>query len=183
MQVSNRIKPFLVYATLMGAVALLPTQAHAFNLGGGGASSSSNASSNASANAGAIGLGVGVGVGTGGTGGNVGNTTLNNTTEAGDYGDLRIVPPAIAPSVSNNIICPMVAQGSKAGSVFFFSGSGTSEPDLVPICIAWHLGQAAVVEAMACAAEPTYRKANANCIQDGETAEDRDFRLLKAKSE
>jgi hypothetical protein len=123
---------------------------------------------------------LGLGVGQGGQGGLGGAAVINN--EAGNYRDLRIVPPAIAPSVGNNVICPMVAQGSKAASVFFFSGSGTHEPDLVPICIAFHLRQPEVVEAIACAGSKEYRKANGNCVQDGETQEDRDFRVLKAKA-
>jgi len=123
---------------------------------------------------------LGLGVGQGGQGGLGGAAVINN--EAANYSDLRIVPPAIAPSVSHNIICPMVMQGSKAGSFFFFSGSGTHEPDLVPICIAFHLRQPDVVEAIACAGSKEYRKANGNCVQDGETQDDRDFRLLKAKA-
>jgi hypothetical protein len=120
--------------------------------------------SGANANANALGLGVGIGQGgNGGIGGSVGNTTLNAVTESGDYRDLRIVPPAIAPSINTNIICPMVMQGSKAGSVFFFSGSGTHEPDIVPLCVAWHLGQKDVVERMACQASEAYRNANRNC--------------------
>lgn len=92
-----------------------------------------------------------------------GNVGVNNTIEAGDYSDLRIVPPAIAPSINTGVICPMVMQGSKAGSVFFFSGSGTHAPDIVPICVAWHLGQKDVVEKMTCAASKEYAKANVNC--------------------
>ncbi len=86
----------------------------------------------ASANAGAIGVGVGLGVGLGGDGGSVGNTSVANTIEAGDYSDLRIVPPAIAPNVTNTVICPIVTQGSKAGSVFFFSGSAQLAQTLTP---------------------------------------------------
>jgi hypothetical protein len=92
-----------------------------------------------------------------------GNVGVNNTIEAGDYGDLRIVPSAIAPSINTGVICPMVMQGSKAGSLFFISGSGTHAPDLVPICIAWHLGQKDVVEKMTCASSKEYAKANLNC--------------------
>lgn len=105
---------------------------------------------------------AGIGVGVGGVGG---NATLNNSynNEASDFGRLRIVPPAIAPSINTNIICPMVMQGSKAGSVFFFSGSGTHEPDIVPICVAWQLEQFEVVERLTCQASEAYRKANPNC--------------------
>ena len=92
-----------------------------------------------------------------------GNVGVNNTIQAGDYSDLRIVPSAIAPSINTGVICPMVMQGSKAGSVFFFSGSGTHAPDIVPICVAWHLGQTTVVEKMTCASSKEYAKANGNC--------------------
>lgn len=116
------------------------------------------------ANAGAIGLGVGVGVGTGGNATGVGgNVDSNVNVEAADYGDLRQVPPAIAPSVFNTNICPIVVQGSAAGSVFFFSGSGTTDPKLVAICVAYHLNQPEVVEAMTCNASKEYRQANPNC--------------------
>lgn len=130
-----------------------------------------------SANAGAVGLGVGVGVGIGGkggdggtgVGGNVGNVTASPNqsvnVEAGDYGDLKQVPPAIAPSVFNPNTCPIVMQGSAAGSVFFFSGSGTTSPELVAICVAYQLGQTNVVEAMTCNASKAYRQANPNCAK------------------
>jgi hypothetical protein len=70
---------------------------------------------------------------------------------------------AIAPNVNTNIICPMVMQGSKAGSVFFASASGTHEPSIVAICVAYQLGQYDVVEQMTCDANPSYRKNNPNC--------------------
>ena len=129
-----------------------------------------------SANAGAIGLGVGVGVGIGGKGvtgngfgGNVGDVTASPNqsiqVEAPDYGDLRQVPPAIAPSVFNSTICPIVMQGSGAGSVFFISLSGTSDAELVPICVAYQLKQYNVVEAMTCNKSKEYRQANPNCAK------------------
>lgn len=99
--------------------------------------------------------------GAGGFGGAGGNVSINNP--APDFGDLRIVPPAIAPSINTSIICPMVMQGSKAGSVFFFSGSGTHAPDIVPLCVAWHLNQKDVVEKLTCQASKEYAKANPNC--------------------
>ena len=82
---------------------------------------------------------------------------------AGSGASIRNIPTAIAPSVGNSQICPMVAQGSKAGSVFFFSGSGTHQPDIVPLCVAWHLDQLDVVERMTCEASMAYRRANPNC--------------------
>ena len=76
---------------------------------------------------------------------------------------IRNVPSAIAPSVSNSQACPMVTMGSKAGSVFFLSASGTHEPSIVPICVAWHLKQLDVVEKMTCAISQAYAKANPVC--------------------
>lgn len=130
-------------------------------------------------NQGGVGLGVGIGVGVGvgqggagglggaggigGAGGSVGNVTGGSITQNADYDELRIVPPAIAPSINTNVICPMVMQGSKAGSVFFFSGSGTHAPDIVPLCVAWHLGQKDVVERITCQASKAYREANPSC--------------------
>lgn len=121
-------------------------------------------------NQGGVGLGVGIGVGVGvgqggagGAGGSVGNVTGGSISQNADYGDLRIVPPAIAPSINTGVICPMVMQGSKAGSVFFFSGSGTHAPDIVPLCVAWHLGQKDVVERITCQASKAYRDANPSC--------------------
>lgn len=116
-----------------------------------------------------VGVGVGVGVGQGGAGGlggaggvgNGGSATINN--QASDYGDLRIVPSAIAPSVVNVNDCPLVMQGSKAGSVFFFSGSGTHSPEIVGLCVAKYLGQKDVMERMTCQASKAYREANPNC--------------------
>lgn len=124
-------------------------------------------------NQGGVGLGVGIGVGVGvgqggagglgGAGGSVSNVTGGSITQNADYGNLRIVPPAIAPSINTNDICPLVMQGSKAGSVFFFSGSGTHAPDIVPICVAYQLKQYEVVERMTCQASKAYREANPRC--------------------
>lgn len=115
---------------------------------------STNLSAGAKAFAGAAAFGQG-GQGIGG------NSTT--TVEAGDYGDLRITPSAIAPSVSTNVICPMVLQGSAAGSVWFASGSGTTGPEVVALCVAWHLGQKEVVEQLTCKADKHYREVNLNC--------------------
>jgi hypothetical protein len=148
------------------------------NNGGAAYAVGGNATSTATSTATGTGIGTGVGIGiggagglggnggAGGNGGSVGNVSAsggNINNEAADYGDLRIVPPAIAPSVNTAIICPMVMQGSKAASVFFASISGTHEPDLIPICVAWHLGQKSVVEKMACNSSKEYRDANPAC--------------------
>lgn len=89
-----------------------------------------------------------------------GNVGVSNTIEAGDYSDLRIVPPAIAPNVTNNVICPIINVGSKAGSVFFFSGSGTTSPNINAICLAWHSNNEKLVHAIACNESKEYRKAS-----------------------
>lgn len=93
----------------------------------------------------------------GGQGGSISNSYQN---EASDYGDLRIVPSAIAPNVSSNVICPIVTQGSAAGSVFFFSGSKTTSPDINAICLAWHQNDKDLIHAIACADSSSYRKAS-----------------------
>lgn len=118
----------------------------------------------AHASAAASAFGVGVGIGQGGAGGQSGSVT-STINQNSDYGDLKIVPSAIAPSVSMNVICPMVQQGSKAGSVFFASVSGTTSAEIVPICVAWQLKQLDVVEKMTCAASKEYALANVNCTK------------------
>ena len=147
--------------------------ANAQNLGSPGNSGNAppfqGGTSNASATA--VGVGTGVGVGIGGSGGAVGDVSgvgtggSANFNNRSDFSDLRIVPPAIAPAVTNFQICPMVMQGSKAGSVFFFSGSGTHKPDIIEVCVAYQLGQLDVVERLTCNASKEYRKANPNCEQ------------------
>lgn len=147
-------------ATASAAANALQSQSQNAYGGAGGAGGKGGA--------GGVGVGIGgTGIGGVGVGGSVGDTTLNSSTnvEAGDYGDLKIVPPAIAPSVGNNVICPMVIQGSKALSIFLISVSGTHGADLVPICIAHHLGQRDVVEKMTCNASKEYAKANPNCAK------------------
>ena len=149
---------------LIATLFLSTSFAHATGNGNNGNTSTSS-TANSSANAGAVGLGVGVGIGGSATGGSVGNTNLNNTTEAGDYDDLKIPPLAIAPSVSNTVICPMVSQGSKAVSLWPISLSGTHAPEIVAICVAYHLNQADVVQAIACNQSKEYAKANPACVK------------------
>ena len=88
------------------------------------------------------------------------NISNNYQNQAPDFGDLRIVPPAIAPSVNTGVICPIVQQGSKAGSVFFFSGSGTTSPEINAVCLAWHQNDKELIHAIACADSSSYRKAS-----------------------
>lgn len=73
------------------------------------------------------------------------------------------VPPAIAPAVNNSVACPMVMQGSKAASIIYFSVGGTGKPEIVPLCVAWYLGQKEVVERMTCKASKEYSEANPAC--------------------
>lgn len=180
MDFKTRINPFFVifFVACLFIMLTQPAQATGLNFGDTINNTTNNVTNNkggdASANAGAIALGGG------GFGGQGGNVSINNP--AADFGDLRIVPSAIAPNVVNNVVCPMVAGGSKAGSVFFFSGSGTHAPELVTICVAFHLGQFEVVEQLTCAKDSNYRKANGNCIQDGETVEQRDERVELQKA-
>lgn len=73
------------------------------------------------------------------------------------------VASAIAPSVTQNIICPMVSPNSHAVQFLVFGGSTTGVQSVNGICVAHHLGQTAVVEKIACAESAAYRKANKNC--------------------
>lgn len=64
----------------------------------------------------------------------------------------------IAPSVSSSVICPMVVPQSKSFSTFLLSVSKTDGVALVPICVAHHLKQPLIVQALACQDE-SYKKA------------------------
>ena len=72
----------------------------------------------------------------------------------------RIAPSAIAPSVSQNAECPIVSPASKAGSVFFFSGSGTTGQTINGICVAVYLGEIDIVRKIACSNNREYHEAN-----------------------
>lgn len=110
---------------------------------------------------GGTGIGVGVGVGVGGAGGN--SSTVVNGDDYHQILQIPNTPPAISPNVSMNVICPMVAIGSNAISLPIFSISGTQEPKVVALCVAYHLGQAAIVEQMLCGMSAQYKAANGNC--------------------
>ena len=71
----------------------------------------------------------------------------------------RVAPSAIAPSVSQYSDCPIVSPASKAGSVFFFSGSGTTGTTINGICVAKYLQQEALVQQMACDGSAEYKAA------------------------
>lgn len=92
---------------------------------------------------------------------NSGGNSIN--VQGDDVTFPKIANSAIAPSVTSNVICPIVSPSSKAGSVWFASASGTTGTTLNAICVAFHLNQPAVVEAMTCNADSAYRKANPNC--------------------
>jgi hypothetical protein len=86
------------------------------------------------------------------------NQTLNNDSGGGWERPIPEAPSAIAPSVSSSVICPMVVPQSKAFSVFLLSVSKTDGVALVPICVAHHMKQPLIVQALACQDE-NYKKA------------------------
>lgn len=72
----------------------------------------------------------------------------------------KIAASAIAPAVSQNTDCPIVSPASKAGSVFFFSGSGTTGTSINGICVAVYLGETDIVRKIACSNNREYHDAN-----------------------
>ena len=72
----------------------------------------------------------------------------------------RIASSAYAPSVSQYSDCPIVSPASKAGSVFFFSGSGTTGQTINGICVAKFLGEIDVMRKIACSNSREYHDAN-----------------------
>ena len=72
----------------------------------------------------------------------------------------RVAPSAIAPSVSQYSDCPIVSPASKAGSVFFLSGSGTTGATINGICVAMYLGEIDVMRKIACSNNRDYHDAN-----------------------
>ena len=101
---------------------------------------------------------------------NTNNTTNNNTNSVGgsnlvsNFNTQRNpVASAIAPSVYNSVVCPIINQSSHAAQTIIFGGSTTGIPTVNAICVAYNLGQAAVVERMTCANDAAYRRANPNC--------------------
>ena len=85
-----------------------------------------------------------------------GSTLISETSN----NNPRIAPSAIAPSVSQNAECPIVSPASKAGSVFFFSGSGTTGQTINGICVAVYLGEIDIVRKIACSNNRDYHDAN-----------------------
>lgn len=109
-----------------------------------------------------VGVGVGVGIGLGlGHGGNGTGTGGNASVDIeGDSYDIpKLAPSAFAPSVSQGTICPIVSPSSKAGSVFFFSGSGTTGTTVNGICVAWLSKDTELVHQIACDEDSGYRRA------------------------
>ncbi len=111
------------------------------------------------ANAGAVALSGSISSATGGSASN-GNTSAY----VGGYdAEKNAVHSAIAPSITQNAICPIITPNSHAVQFLVFGGSTTGTQSLNAICVAYHLGQTVVVERMACNADAAYRKANPNC--------------------
>ena len=67
-------------------------------------------------------------------------------------------PSAIAPSVAQYDPCPVVSPKSHGFSTFLGGYSATDGVSMNAICIAWHLKQFDMVQAMACEL-PEYKKA------------------------
>ena len=72
----------------------------------------------------------------------------------------RVASSAYAPSVSQYSDCPIVSPASKAGSVFFFSGSGTTGQTINGICVAKYLNEIDVMRKIACSNSRDYHDAN-----------------------
>ena len=73
------------------------------------------------------------------------------------------VSSAIAPSLTQNVICPIITPNSHAVQFLVFGGSTTGTQSLNAICVAYHLKQYEILEQMTCAKSAEYRKANVNC--------------------
>ena len=71
---------------------------------------------------------------------------------------IPVAPSAVAPSVTQYDPCPIVSPKSHAFSFFLASVSATDGVTLNAICVAWHLKQFDMVQAMACEL-PEYKKA------------------------
>ena len=111
-----------------------------------------NASSNAAANA----LAGAFSASTGGYS-TTGGVSVSTDTEK------PAVASAIAPSITQNAICPIITPNSHAVQFLFFGGSTSGGQSLNAECVAYHLQQYEVLEQMTCAKSADYRKANANC--------------------
>ena len=72
----------------------------------------------------------------------------------------RVASSAYAPSLSQYSDCPIVSPASKAGSVFFFSGSGTTGQTINGICVAKYLNEIDVMRKIACSTSREYHDAN-----------------------
>lgn len=75
------------------------------------------------------------------------------------------VSSAVAPTVMQSAICPIVSPSSHAVQLLVFGGSTTGGQTLNAECVAWHLGQHDVLERMTCDKSAEYRKANKKCEQ------------------
>lgn len=115
-----------------------------------------NASATSQSIAGAMALSGSASFGVGGS--------ANNSVNV-DNGNDRIIPvsSAIAPNLSQNVICPIISPSSHAVQLLILGGSTTGSQKLNSICVAFHLQQFGVVEKMTCKADKAYREANPNC--------------------
>lgn len=84
-----------------------------------------------------------------------GDVTLQN-----NYDSERIpVSSAIAPSLTQNVICPIITPNSHAVQFLFFGGSTTGTQSLNLVCLAYHLNDIELVNTIACNQSSEYKKA------------------------
>ena len=126
-----------------------------------GGQASSNAAAGSLAVSGATALSSsGALASSGGGSASVGSVTVNGD----DYDAKRIpVASAIAPNLTQNIICPIITPNSHAVQFLVFGGSTTGTQSLNAICVAYQLKQYIIMEKMTCAASKEYAKANPAC--------------------
>ena len=126
-----------------------------------GGQATSNAAAGSLAVAGAAALSSsGALASSGGGSASVGSVTVNGD----DYDAKRIpVSSAIAPSLTQNVICPIITPNSHAVQFLVFGGSTTGTQSLNAICVAYQLKQYIIMEKMTCAASKEYAKANPAC--------------------
>jgi phage tail sheath gpL-like len=120
---------------------------------GGGSSATAIAGAQALSISGALALGGGASVQTGAT-------SVNVSENQNDH--IIPVASAIAPNIHTSVDCPIISQSSHAVQLLVFGGSTSGTTSVNPICVAYHLGQTAVVEKMACKYKE-YADANPNC--------------------
>lgn len=75
------------------------------------------------------------------------------------------VNSAIAPTSDVNVICPVITVGGHSAQFVFAGVATTGKANVNALCMAYHLKQFDVVEAMLCNTDSDYKKANVNCAK------------------